>query len=154
MTNPGGLFALLGVLLTLAAGSAGTWAATQQMRARFIVSDATNIQEVTRGWGEWQITYRAPGVPATWLTNVSRQLEAQRWSSPDRTGYGGLTRSYSHAVQFGPCELWEWVYLTFDPLQPHIAQITVRRAIAFPWLRRLLVYQHVHREDVIGHGLL
>jgi len=39
-------------------------------------------------------------------------------------------------VSFGFCELWEWVYLTFDPLAPHIAHIKVRRWIAFPWWRR------------------
>jgi hypothetical protein len=138
MTNLGRLLARVGVLLTLAVGSAGGWAATQQVRAHFIVPDATDIQEVTRGWDEWQIRYQVPGVPTTWLTDVSRQLEAQRWGSSDRAGYGGLTRNYSRAVRFGPCELWEWAFLTFDPLQPHIAQITVRRAIVFPWLRRLL----------------
>jgi hypothetical protein len=44
--------------------------------------------------------------------------------------YGSLTRSYSRAVSFGFVELWEWSFLTFDPLRPQDAQITVRRWIA------------------------
>ena len=132
--------ALCGVLLMLAVCGVTAWVAPQPPLALFSVPGATDIRVVRQGWGAWQISYRAPGAPATWPSDVAGRLEAQHWSSPDRAEYGALTRTYNHALRLRVCELWEWAYLTFDPLRPHDAQITVRRWIVFPWWRPLQLH--------------
>jgi hypothetical protein len=130
------IFALFGMLLMLACGIGG-WVAAHPPLVLFTVPQATDVQVATKGWNEWQIRYHAPGSPTTWYTDIAHQLEAQHWSSPDRVEYGSLTRTYSHGLSFGFCELWEWAYLTFDPLRPHIAQIKLRRWVAIPGWRYL-----------------
>jgi hypothetical protein len=89
------------------------------------------------GWNTWQISYQAPGSLTTWSTDVANQLEAQHWNSLDHVEYGSLSPTYSRAVTLGFGEVWEWAYLTFDPLRPHVAQIKVRRWIVIPLWRRL-----------------
>lgn len=130
------LSAVLGVLVILTACSVGSWVAAQPALGLLVARDATDIKVVMRGWNTWKISYRAPGAPTTWSTEIAHRLEAEHWASPDTVGYGSLSRSYSRAVSFGFGELWEWVYLTFDPLRPQDAQITVRRWIAIGWWRR------------------
>ena len=137
------LTALVGVLLILTACTVGSWGAAQPSLAVLIVPDATDIKVVMRAWNTWQISYRAPGAPTTWSTDIAHQLEAEHWSSPDKVEYGSLNRSYSRAVSFGFGELWEWIYLTFDPLRPQDAQITVRRWIAIRWWQRLSLYAYI-----------
>jgi hypothetical protein len=128
---------VIGVLMMLVAcGSAG-WMTTRPSLEQFLVPGATDIQVTALGWNERQISYRAPDLPTPWVTAVGRNLEKARWSSPDSVGYGALTRSYTRASSLGFCTLWEWAYLTFDPIRPHIAQIRVRWWIAIPW------WQHV-----------
>ena len=135
------LFVLFGVLLTLACGIGG-WVAAHPPLILFIVPEATDVKVATHGWNEWQMSYHAPGSPTTWYMDVAKQLEAQHWSSPDRVEYGALSRTYSRASSFWFGELWEWAYLTFDPLRPHGAQITVRRALSISWWRRLSENRH------------
>jgi hypothetical protein len=134
------LLALFGVFLMLAVCAVGSWGAIRPPLALLVVPGATDIQVARRGWNAWQMSYHAPAVPTTWSSAVVQQLEAQHWASPDQVGYGALSRSYSREVSFGVGELWEWTYLTVDPLRPQLAQILVRRWIAFPWWRRLSAY--------------
>ena len=125
--------AVVGVLIMLVGCGAGGWVAAHPPLGLFVVPDAADVQVDALGWSEWRISYRAPGSPTTWYTDVAGHLEAQHWSSSDRAEYGPLTRTYSRALSFGLCELWEWSYLRFDQLRPQIAQIKVRRGIAIPW---------------------
>jgi hypothetical protein len=128
-----GLPALVGLLVTLIACSVGSWFAIHPALALFVVPDAIDIKIARLKWNTWQIRYHAPGAPTTWFTDVGQRLEAHHWSSPDQKEYGALVRTYSRATRFGPCELREWAYLTFNPLQPHIAQITVHRNVVLRW---------------------
>ncbi len=128
----GRIFAVFGVLMTLAACGVGGWVAARPPMKLLLVPGARDVEVMALGWGTWQISYYAPGAPTTWYTDVAHQLEAQHWSSLDQVAYAPLTRIYSRAVSFGFCDLWEWTYLTFDPLRPHSAQIKVRRWVAFP----------------------
>jgi hypothetical protein len=129
--------AVVGLLFLLLECGGGGWVAASSSLALFVVPDATKVQVARLGWDEWQISYHAPGSPTTWYTDIADQLEAQQWRSLDRMEYGALTRTYSHALSFEFCELWEWSHLHVDPLRPHVAQITVRRWIAVPWWRSL-----------------
>jgi hypothetical protein len=131
------IIAVFGVLLILLGCSGAGWVAASSPLALFVVPDATDIQVVRQGWAEWQISYDAPSSPTTWYTDIADQLEAQHWGSLDRVEYGSLTRTYSRALSFGFCELWEWSYLHLDPLRPQVAQIKVRRWIVIPWWRSL-----------------
>jgi hypothetical protein len=105
--------------------------------SRYLVPGATDIRVVGLGWNEWQISYHAPGSIATWSTIIGRNLEADAWTSPGNVGYGALSRSYTRASSLAFCALWEWAFLSFDPVRPHVAQIRVRRWIAIPWWGRL-----------------
>ena len=129
------ILALFSVLIALGACGIGGWVAARPSLALFIVPEATDVKVATLGWNERQIRYHAPGSPTTWYSDVAKQLEAQHWSSPDRVEYGALSRTYSRASLFGFGTLWEWAYLTFDPLRPHVAQIKVRRVLSILWWR-------------------
>jgi hypothetical protein len=129
----GRIFAVVGVLMMLAACGVGRWVAVRPPMKLLVVPGARDVEVVALGWGAWQIRYQAPGAPTTWYTDVAHQLEAQHWSSLDQVAYAPLTRTYSRVVSLGFCDLWEWAYLTFDPLSPHIARINVRRWLAIPW---------------------
>jgi hypothetical protein len=123
---------VVGVLMLLAACGGG-WMATHPPLTGFLVPDATDIRVVALGWNEWQLSYHTPGSPSRWPTDIGRRLEREHWISTDSVGYGALSRSYTRASPLGFCALWEWAYLSFDPLRPHIAQIRVRRWIAIGW---------------------
>jgi hypothetical protein len=127
--------AVVGLLMMLVACGIGGWVAARPSLMLYVVPGARNVEMTAQGLATWQISYHAPGSPTTWYTDVAHHLESQHWSSPDRVEYGSLSRTYSHAVSLGICELWEWAFLTLDPLAPHIAQIKVRRWIAIPWWR-------------------
>jgi hypothetical protein len=122
--------AVVGLLMMLVACGGAGWTATRPPLGRFLVLGATDIQVTALGWNEWQLTYRAPDSATPWSTAVGRNLEADRWSSPDNASYGALSRSYTRASSLGLCTLWEWAFLSFDPIKPHVAQIRVRRWIA------------------------
>jgi hypothetical protein len=97
--------AVLTIMFVLAACSVGVWVSTGPPLAPFLASGASSVAVTVLGWNEWQITYRVPGAPSSWFTEVAEQLERQHWSSPDHVGYGSLTRSYSRALPLGVCEL-------------------------------------------------
>lgn len=143
--------AVVGVLMLLAACSGAGLMTTRPAVEQFLVPGATNVQVIPVGWNEWQISYHSPGSPTSWYTDVAQQLEAQHWSSPDHVAYGSLTRTYSHAISLGCCELWEWAFLTFDPLRPRDAQIRVRRWVAFSSGPGQLV-PHRDAEQAVASG--
>jgi hypothetical protein len=124
------------LMLLLVCGGAG-WMATHPPLGQFLVPGATDVQVTILGWNEWQISYHAPDTATPWSTAVGRHLETHGWSSPDSVAYGALSRSYSRGSSLGFCALWEWAFLTFDPVRPHVAQIRLRRWIAIAWWWRV-----------------
>lgn len=134
----GRIVIILSLLMTLVVCGGGGWLVSRPPLALVVVPGATAIQVDRQAWNEWQISYHAPGSPTTWFSDVGRQLEAHQWHSLASIQYGSLTNIYSHAVSLGVVDLWEWVYLAFDPLQPHRAHIRVRRWIVFHQWQRLL----------------
>jgi hypothetical protein len=144
----GRIAAVFCVLIMLLVSGAG-WITARPSLAPFLVPGATNVQVVPLGWGTWQFSYDVAGSPTTWYTDIPRQLEAQRWSSMDRVEYGAMTRTYNRTVSFGVCELWEWAFLTFDPLQPNVAHIIVRRWVAIPWWRHLAKYYRLSGDQQV-----
>ena len=134
--------AVIGLLMMVVACGGAGWMATRPPLGQILVPGATDIQVTALGWNEWQISYRAPDSATPWSTAVGRHLEADNWSSPDSVGYGALSRSYTRASSFGFCTLWEWIFLSFDPVRPHVAQIRMRRWLAISWWRHLPEYHH------------
>ena len=129
--------AVVGLLIVLVACGGAGWMATRPPLGRFLVPGATDIQVTALGWNEWKLNYRAPDLPTTWSAVVERNLETDGWSSPDSMGYGALSRSYTRASSFGFYALWEWAFLSFDPVKPHTVQIRMRRWIFISWWRRV-----------------
>jgi hypothetical protein len=144
--------AVVSVLMMLVACSGAGWMATRPPLGQFLMPGATDIQVTALGWNEWQISYRVPNLPTSWSTAVGHKLEMDRWSSPDSVGYGALTRSYTRASSFGFCTLWEWAFLSFDPIRPQVVQIRMRRWLAIPWWRRSREEQP--RLRIEGTGIL
>jgi hypothetical protein len=139
----GRIAAVVCVLITLVVGGGGGWIVARPSLAPFLAPGATNVQMVPLGWGTWQLSYDVSGSPTTWYTDIPYQLEAQHWSSIDRVEYGAMARTYNRTVSLRVCELWEWAFLTFDPLQPNVAHIIVRRWVVIPWWRQLVEYYHL-----------
>jgi hypothetical protein len=127
-------FAIVALLLALTAGSAGVRAAAQTPDVVFTVHGATEVEVTTLGGGERQISYHAP---SSWFVDVVSQLERDGWESAHPAAYAPLSRSYLRARKLGVCDMLEWVFVSFDPGNPRNAQIRVRRAVVFPWWRRL-----------------
>jgi hypothetical protein len=125
--------AVFGLLILVAVCSGGGWMAIRPPLAQFLVPGAADIRVTALRWNEWQLIYHTSGSPATWLLDVGRHLEHEGWNSPDRVGYGALSRSYMRSSSLVFCTLWEWAYLSFDPVRPHVAQIRVRRSIVIGW---------------------
>jgi hypothetical protein len=133
----GGRGVVVGVLLLLlTCGGAGLMVGRPPVE-QFVAPGATDIEVTALGWNEWQLRYRAPAGPTPWLMTIGRQLEQQGWSSPDRGGYGALSRSYTRVSSLRLCERWEWAFLTVDPRNPQVAQIRLRVWIAIPWWQRV-----------------
>jgi hypothetical protein len=75
--------AILAAVLALAAGGGATWTALQPPLESLVINDATNVQVVATGWGEWQIAYRTPGPPYTWYYATAQGLERRGWIALD-----------------------------------------------------------------------
>lgn len=125
-------FGIVAMLVALMLCGLAGWRATHPALGIFVAPGATDLQITPVGWGTWQIRYRAQGNPTTWYSDIAERLERQRWRTADRAEYGALSRTYSRAISLGVGELWEWATLTFDPLKPNEAHITVRQWIALP----------------------
>ncbi|KPV53514.1 hypothetical protein SE17_09220 [Kouleothrix aurantiaca] len=127
------LLGIVGALILVSAGALGAWAAARPPIALLVAPAATDVHITRLHWNEWQISYRVPKA-APWSSAIGRQLEAAGWASDGPAGYGALARTYSHATQLGLGELWEWAYLTVDPLHADRATIRLRRFVHLSWL--------------------
>lgn len=133
------MLAVVALLLLLSAGAAGVWAAAQPPVGLLLVPGASDVRITRLGWNEWQISYRVPGA-APWPSTVGRQLQAAGWAIERPAKYGALSRTYNHATGLGIGELWEWAYLTVDPVHPDLVRMMLRRSVHLPWLGINLPY--------------
>ena len=106
----------------------------------FLVPGATDIQVITTGWGERQISYRTPGRPYGWYFTLAHMLDAQPWILRNPWRPDGPTPTYDPVVPLRfECGyagvLWDEVVLVPDRDDPLRAGITVRRRIVIPWWR-------------------
>ena len=131
MARTGAVFV---VLLVAGIAGGGMWL-LQPASTPFLVPGATDIQVITSGWGERQISYRAPGRPYGWYFTVADRLVAQQWTPPDPWNRTAPRDTYNRVVLFWSGYLWDQVVLVPDDSDPQRARITVRRRIVIPWWR-------------------
>jgi len=130
-----------GTWLSLAAALAGAalvvsgiWMLLHPSVTPFLVSGATNIQVVSPGVWEWQITYDAPGPPYAWYFTLSRIIEGQHWNDRNLWRPDGSTmfdpvvplrfdREYAGVLR-------DEVVLAPDHNYPQRATIILRRRIS------------------------
>jgi hypothetical protein len=135
--------AALVVLFVLGVTCWTTWTALQPPLESLIVPGAADVQVVATGWGQRQITYRAPGSPYAWYYALTQCLEKRGWTALDNW-YPGKTDTIYNAVLPLHFQLvsagfvQDQVALTPDDRSPNLARITVRRCIALPWRSLLL----------------
>jgi hypothetical protein len=133
------ILVVLALLLSGALAASGMWVLSPPSTTAFIVPGATDVQVVSVGWGQQQMSYHTSGAPNAWYWTVARTLEEQGWTPrtrwrPDESsiydpvvpllferGYAGI--------------LWDVVVLTPDRHDPQHATIAVRRRIVIPWWR-------------------
>jgi hypothetical protein len=99
-----------------------------------IVPGATNVQIITTGWGQRQITYRAPGPPYAWYYATAHRLDTRGWTALDPWRPAGTGSVYTPIVPLRFQQLYvliqDQVVLLPDERAPSIARIQVRRSIA------------------------
>jgi hypothetical protein len=115
----------------------GIWMLSCPAVTSFIVPGVTDVQVVNLGWGQRQISYRAPGPPYAWYFTVTRNLETSgflllnRWRPDESPTYDPIV-PLRFEREFATL-LWDEVVLTPDRGDPQRARITVRRRIIIPW---------------------
>jgi hypothetical protein len=105
-----------------------------------LVPGATDIQVVTSGWGQWQISYGAPDPLDAWYFTLARRLEAEHWTLQNRWRPDGPAPTYDPIVplrfEHGYAGvLWDEVVLVPDRGASQRATITLHRRISIPWWR-------------------
>ena len=130
------LVALAIGLTLLIVSSAGVWMLAYSRPDLLIVSNATDIQVQSFGFGEQQITYRTSGLPYGWYFTVVRNLAADGWSAPidDRVRLQTTPDIHWRIRPFWFVYIKEQVALQGDP---DIARITVSREVIIPWRQYL-----------------
>lgn len=129
--------AVLTLLLSGTLAGTGIWLFCHPSITPFLVPGASDIQVVSTGVWQWQITYDAPGPPYAWYFTLSRTLEAQHWNAGSRwrpdgsTMYDPVTPLRFEWGYTGV--LWDEVVLIPDHDQPQHATITLRRRIRISW---------------------
>ena len=130
--------AIFGLLLLLAACSAGAWLAARPRVARFVVAGAQDLQVKALRRGEWQIRYRVTETQPAWHEALGRELERQGWHAINLGRYDGLKANYMRVTPLPVGQLREWAYMAINHYgDQHLAQVTVRRWIELPWQLRI-----------------
>jgi hypothetical protein len=126
--------AILAAVLALGAAGSATWTALQPPVEALIVPGAVNVQVVSAGWGQRQITYRAPGPAYAWYYATAHRLEIQGWTALDPWRPAGTSSVYNPVVPLRFQQLYvliqDQVTLIPDQRSPSLAHIQVRRWIA------------------------
>lgn len=93
---------------------------------------ATDIQILSFGFSEQQITYRIAGRPYGWYFAIVRNLAKEGWSAPvdDRVRLQTIPDIHWRISAFWLVYIKEQVALQGDP---DFARITVRRELVIPW---------------------
>jgi hypothetical protein len=129
--------AIIAALLALCAAGGATWTALQLPLELLIVPGATNVQVTATGWGQRQITYRAPGPRYAWYYATAQGLDAQGWTAlePWRPGWAGSAYAPIMPLRFQQLYILiqDQVVLIPDERSPNVARIEVRRSIALRW---------------------
>jgi hypothetical protein len=129
--------ALLVALLTLGAIGAATWTALQPPLELLIVPGATNVEVITTGWGQRQITYHAPGRRYAWYYATAHRLDAQGWAALDPWRPAGTGSVYTPIVPLRFQQLYvliqDQVVLIPNERSPNLARIEMRRSIGLRW---------------------
>jgi hypothetical protein len=100
-------FAILGLLITLAACGAGVWAARELVTAPFIAPGAAGVQVSEIAPGERQITYFMPNPDDGWQSAVARRLSLSGWElASDRYQWGGTETITAVAVYVRTSHIW------------------------------------------------
>jgi len=125
---------LLGIGCLAVVCYVGTWRAFRPPIQLLLPPDATNVHVVDNSWGEWILTYRAPGPGYAWYVMVAYQQEANGWMQSGEQYTGGplFPATYTRITLFGFVALWEHVELDGDL---HGAQIRMRRWIVIQPLK-------------------
>jgi hypothetical protein len=130
-------FAIVGLLLLLAACGAGAWFAARPPVARFVVAGAQDLQVKALRRGEWQIRYRVTETRPVWHEVLGRELERQGWHAIDLGRYDGQKANYMRVTPLPVGQLREWAYMAINIYgDQHLAQVTVWRWIELPWRLR------------------
>jgi hypothetical protein len=128
--------AILATLLVLSAASLTTWTALQLPVEALIVPGAVDVHVVAIGWGQCQISYRAPGPPNTWYYTTAHDLESHGWVALDLWRPSGTGSAYTPIVPLRFQQLsvliQDQVVLIPDERSPSIAHIQVHRSIVLP----------------------
>jgi hypothetical protein len=128
------VLAILIALLALGAACDATWNVLQPPVEAMIIPGAINVQVIATGWGQRQITYRAPGPPYAWYHATAHRLEAQGWTALDPWRPAGTGSAYTPMMPVRFQQLYiliqDQVVLVPDARSPNLARIQVRRWVA------------------------
>jgi hypothetical protein len=124
------------VFVPLVAVCTGAWWLARPSFPAVLVPGAEDLQVEVLGFGEQQVSYRAPGQPYGWYFTIVRNLAADGWSAPvdNRLGMRHAPETHWRILQ-----LW-FIYLKEEVAlqgEPHVAHIRVRRELIIPWRRYL-----------------
>jgi hypothetical protein len=120
----------------LSAAGLTTWTALQLPVEALIAPGAVDVQVVATGWGQCQISYRAPGPAYAWYYATAHGLESRGWVALDEWRPNGTGSAYTPIVPLRFRQLsvliQDQVVLIPDQRSPSIAHIQVRRSIVLP----------------------
>jgi hypothetical protein len=132
--------AVLAALVTLIAIGGATWTAVQPPIDSLIIPGAVDVQVVATGWGQRQITYRAPGPPYTWYYATAHRLEERGWTALDPWRPTGTGSAHTPIVPLRFQQLYvliqDQVVLIPDTRSPNIARIETHRWLVLRWRYR------------------
>src|SRR5262245_44661959 len=140
---------------TLAGGT--LWRLGHPAVGPFVVPGATNIQIVTIGVGEWQVTYASPGPPLEWYFTLAHTLVAQQWHDRTRWHADESPRfdqvNPLHFEREYAGVLWDEVMLLPDDRDPQRATIVLRRHLRIPWWSSWSPTGNREAEVIVGKKL-
>jgi hypothetical protein len=129
--------AIFATLLALLTVGGATWTALQPPIQALIVPGAVDVQVTASGWGQHQVTYRAPGPPFAWYYATAHRLEVQGWIALDPWRPSGTGSVYTPITPLRFRHLYvvleDQVVLIPDARSPNAARIDLRRQLVLRW---------------------
>jgi hypothetical protein len=131
---------IFAALFALIAIGGATWTALQPPIDSLIIPGAVDVQVVTTGWGQRQVTYHAPEPPFAWYYAMAHRLEVQGWIAIDPWRPSGTGSVYNPITplrfQYLYVVLEDQVVLIPDARSPNTAHIDLRRQLVLRWRYR------------------